>query len=90
MSGMRENGPTQLLESIGTTNPDHFYSFISQGGNPERYGEWLKVRYDFDENQRVILDTGSKRRRRRQVIQRVTSIDQETSSSEDGTKTNNA
>lgn len=88
MPAMRQNGETQLLSpgaavlAIGITNTAHFLSFIQQGGFEERYGEWLKARFDFCEGIRAVV---TDRKGRHKVVSRVQdTIYQEANSSETG------
>ena len=77
---MRSNGAAQLPSpgaariEIGITNTDHFAAFIQQGGFPERYGEWLKARFDFCERVRTII---TDRKGRHKVITHISDINTE-------------
>jgi hypothetical protein len=82
------NATDPIITAIGVTNLDHFVSFVSQGGFPERYYEWLKARFDFDEGQAARIPGRNKGKER--IVQRIATIDQETSSSEAGSTTSNA
>ncbi len=90
---MRKDGETQLslpspgaaVLEIGITNTAHFLSFIQQGGFAERYGEWLKARFDFCERVRTLV---TDRKGRHKVISHIDTFSQETDSSQTGTAAN--
>lgn len=90
---MRKDGETKLplptpgaaVLEIGVTNAEHFAAFIQQGGYAERYGEWLKARFDFCERIRTIV---TDRKGRHKVISHIDNISQETDSSQTGTAAN--
>lgn len=72
MSSMWDYGASGFYGDFGTNNAEHYFSFISQGGAPERYGEWLKLRFDFDESRSVIIH-GKKGRSK--VIRKIDNLD---------------
>ena len=85
---MRNNGTSQLpspgaaILEIGVTNTDHFAAFIQQGGFAERYGEWLKARFDFCERVRTVV---TDRKGRHKIITHIEDINtEETNSGETG------
>ena len=69
---MWDYGASGFYGEFGTNNAEHYFSFISQGGAPERYGEWLKLRFDFDERRDVLIH-GKKGRSKR--IRKVEGFD---------------
>lgn len=80
MSSMRSNGAAKLpspgaaIIEVGITNLDHFAAFIQQGGFPERYGEWLKARFDFCERVRTVV---TDRKGRHKIVSHIDSIHHE-------------
>lgn len=69
--------PGAAILAIGVNNLDHFASFIQQGGLPERYGEWLKFRFNYCER---IRSGFRDRKNRFQIITHIDDINLEEAS----------